>query len=102
MNGSVATIRERLIICNYLQDLPVLARQLVPDLKCGVAYFAFRLRTHSAMPVITPNMNSGKIHSVDAPNVYATIANTQQEPTIHNAIAKESGSLAMYALSGRC
>jgi hypothetical protein len=32
---------------------------------------------------------------------YASIANAQQEPTIHSAIDRDSGSLSMSALSGR-
>jgi hypothetical protein len=44
-------------------------------------------------------MNSGKVHSLDMPSEYATIANVQHEPTTHNAITRASGSLAMYAPS---
>lgn len=33
--------------------------------------------------------------------MYATIANAQQDPTTHNAIARESGSRVMRALLGR-
>jgi hypothetical protein len=46
-------------------------------------------------------MNSGSSHSLDAPNTYPTITNAQQEPTIHNAIDRDSGSLSICALSGR-
>jgi hypothetical protein len=71
-------------------------------LKCGVVYFPFCRRTHSAMPVSSPSAISGRISSVDAPNAYATVANTHKEPMVHNAIARESGSLSMRSLSGRC
>ena len=54
------------------------------------------------MPVSSPSAISGRISSVDAPNAYATVANTHKEPRVHNAIARESGSLSMRALSGRC
>jgi hypothetical protein len=65
-----------------------------------IAYFPLRLRTHSAKPVNTPNPNSGKIHSVEAPHKYMMIANAQHEPTIQNAIAKESGTLSICASLG--
>jgi hypothetical protein len=60
-------------------------------------YFSFRLKTHSATPVSMPNATSGRIHSGDTPNMYASNATTQQEATTQNAIAKESGSLSMCA-----
>jgi hypothetical protein len=54
------------------------------------------------MPVSSPSAISGRISSVDAPNAYAAVANTHKEPMVHNAIARESGSLSMRSLSGRC
>ena len=75
--------------CRRLQPAPVLS------------YIPPRRRTHSATPVTKPSMNSGNIHSVDAPNASAATASTQQEQVIHSAIDKDSGSLSISALSGR-
>ncbi len=60
-----------------------------------LAYLALRLAIHSTIPVNIPSTASGGIHSCDTPNTCAAIANAQQEPAIHNAIARESGSLSM-------
>lgn len=64
----------------------------------AVTYLPGRLRTHSATAVARPRMKSGTNHSADAPDVYAMIASTQQEPAIHSAIDKDSGSPPTSAL----
>lgn len=40
-------------------------------------------------------MNSGNVHSLDAPTAYAKIASARQEPTTHIEINWDSGNLSM-------
>jgi hypothetical protein len=68
----------------------------------GRYYFPLRLIIHSAIPASMPSTTSGKINSREAPIAYAITANAQHEPTTHNAIAKDSGSLSMRSPLGRC
>ncbi len=79
-----------------------LSQRSIMRLRAPLAYFPARRSNHSTTPVSSPNANSGRINTLDAPDRYATVPNAQHEPTVHKAIARESGSLSMQALSGRC
>jgi hypothetical protein len=55
--------------------------------------------SHSAIPVRQPSKNKGNIQSVAAPNRYAIRARAQQVPVSQSAIARDSGRLAIRAVS---